>query len=81
MKKLHCIILLLVIYPFTSFSKEMNREFYDAVRKGNLALVEKMVSFEPNIIKGTDEKCTPLNWAAESGQIEMVNICLQKDQI
>ena len=78
MKKLHCIILLLVIYSITGFSKEMKREFYDAVIKGNLALVKKMISLEPNIIKGTDEKCTPLNWAAENGQIEMVQYLLTK---
>lgn len=56
----------------------MKREFYDAVRKGNLDLVEKMLSADPSLINKKDEDCTPLNWAAEAGQFEMVKYLINK---
>ena len=76
MKKI--IFILICIFSFHCLAKGMNREFYDAVRKGNLALVEKMVSADPSLINKKDEDCTPLNWAAEAGQLEMVKYLINK---
>lgn len=54
-------------------------DIFDACRKGNLRLVEKLYALNPEIIEAEDHKSfTPLILAAYNNQPEVVDFLLQK---
>jgi ankyrin repeat protein len=53
-------------------------ELIEAIRSGNRAPVEQMLTAGVDLTQQDKQGWTPLNWAAGAGQLEMVELLLEK---
>jgi uncharacterized protein len=53
-------------------------EFIEAIKSGNRAAVEEMIQAGAELNQQDKQGWTPLNWAAGSGQLEIVNVLLER---
>jgi ankyrin repeat protein len=53
-------------------------EFIEAIKSGNRAAVEEMIAAGAELNQQDKQGWTPLNWAAGSGQLEIVELLLER---
>jgi len=71
--------IVLVIVCIITGTSLFSQDIYQAVRDGNIQLVEKFLKNDPNLLDAKNEDAmTPLNLAAEKDQYEIAKLLLQK---
>jgi hypothetical protein len=70
MKKI--IFILIYFFMYNCYGINSHQDYYQAVIKGNISIVEKMIKEHGFDIKGQEGDTSPLHWAAEAGQVEMI---------
>lgn len=78
MKTTNFRIVLVIVFMITGMSL-FSQDIYQAVRDGNTQLVEKFLDKNPELLNAKNEDgLTPLNLAAEKGQLEVTKLLLKK---
>jgi len=79
MKKLVCILSVLFHILFFSMMPILAAEIHTVSRQGNLERVKEIIEKKPDQASAKDNRnCTPIHFAADSGQLEVIKYLLSK---